>query len=71
MREVRPRERELSCPRVAQPAAELSQTGSSPIPPYGGGGAFSTKTAVDGGSEEGSLEAEKMVVFGREVWKGQ
>ncbi|KAI5272505.1 Dapper-like 3 [Manis pentadactyla] len=29
----------------------------------GGGGAFSTKTAVDGGSEEGSLEAEKMVVF--------
>lgn len=60
----------LPCPLQSQQLNWVKQS-SSPIPPYGGGGAFSTKTAVDGGSEEGSLEAEKMVVFGREVWKGQ
>lgn len=40
--------------------------GSSPIPPSGGGGAFSAKTAVVWDFEEGSLEAEKH----GGLWKG-
>ncbi|ELK29747.1 Phosphorylase b kinase regulatory subunit alpha, skeletal muscle isoform [Myotis davidii] len=68
---VRFRERELSCPQAAEPGHQLKwvKQGSSAISPYGGGGAFSTKTAVDGCSKEGSLEAKKMVAFGREVLK--
>ena len=67
MKKVRPTERELSSPRAAESAAQLGQTGLLPNSSLWWRRSLFNQDCNGWGSEEGSLEAERMVVFGKEV----